>query len=87
MFEISKWDANLILVHNRLSPGQPNQILGTLAFRELPKRKKPQKTQNPTVDLYSLMYCPFLCELVLTLDLGEILIRGRSDAQRSHLTV
>ena len=44
------------------------------------QKKKKQKTQ-PTVDLYSLMYCPSLYQLVHTLDLRELSIRGRSDAQ------
>lgn len=40
-----------------------------------------KKKNQPTVDLYSLMYCPFLYQLVRTLDLRELSIRGRSDAQ------
>ena len=31
--------------------------------------------------LYSLIYYPFLYQLVCTLDLRELPIRGRSDAQ------
>lgn len=63
-------------------PRSAKSNTGNFGIWGVAKKNKTNKTKpQPTVDLYSLMYCPFLYQLVRTLDLRELSIRGRSDAQ------